>query len=154
MTSLVVPGNADDMIKLIDIAIAGADTNPLAGGAAGGELRGVTDIIQISFKAGYWYGVLDLNDQLGIDYQMDTFGAVAMGEVHNLSRFGAIVYPDEIQKSGRSCGIINEGSTIFLRSGTDAIKPTAAVPPGAIVHADFKDWPTDAILSSAWSKMD
>ena len=154
MTNLVVPGNADELVKLIDISVAAADTNPLPDGSAGGELRGISNITQIDPKAGYWYGVLDMNAQEGFDYQVDTWGNPPMGEVHNRQRFGAIVYPDEIQKSGRSCAIISELGTIFLRSGDVEIKPSATIPPGAIVNTDYKDWPTDATLTSSWAKMD
>ena len=154
MTSLVVPGNTDELVKLIDISIAGADTNPLPGGSAGGELRDVANIIQITTKAGYWYGVLDQNLQEGLDYQVDTWGNTPMGEVHNLQRFGAIVFPDERQKSGRTAAIISEIGTIFVRSGLDEIKPSALVPPGAIVNVDYKDWPTDATLATIWGKLD
>ena len=57
MTSLAVPGNLDEPIKLIDVALATADSAPLPSGSAGGELADLTSYGTISPKAGYWFCV-------------------------------------------------------------------------------------------------
>lgn len=154
MTSGGVPGNADAVIKLIEVAVAGSDTAPLPAGSAGGENATLLGSTLSSPKAGYWIGVLDTDANDGENYQQDTGGLIAMGDVHHRTRFAFLAYPDASQKSGRIAAAINEGSTIYRRLVTVSIKPSTAVPPGAVTAAGWKDWPNDAALRADWVKLD
>lgn len=155
MTSAGTPGNSDPAIKLLELSVALADSAPLAGGQAGGELQQISTYGISSSKSGYWITVLDRDGQAGEDYQVATGGTPAMGNVHHPGKFGVIAYPDAYGASGKIAVILNEGGGVYRRHLQSNIRPAGgATPPGAMTDASFKDWPTELVLKSYWSKTD
>ena len=161
MTSAAVTGNTansttDPSIKLIELSVASADSDP-ALIAAGGENIALTNFSVPSAKAGYWYQAL-INDltlagSTEATYKLDTGGTPTMGSVHNTSKFGFIAYPDS-QSSGKYCFIVNENNTIFRSATSGSVKATASNPPGLLALTAYQNWPNDQTLKSFWSKLD
>jgi hypothetical protein len=92
------PAATEEMIKLIEISVAGADAAPLDGGPA---LVARDQYVVFAPKAGYWYRALchDDEDPDALDRQ----------------RFAACAYPAFYPKSGRRTYILGEGHTIYQR---------------------------------------
>ena len=153
ITSCSVPGNAEQPIKLLDLGYAGSDSNPLADGDAGGEYRGIDNFITHAHKAGYWVTAMDA-DAYGDSYRMDTAGKVAMGNVHNSSRFAFLTFPESIKSTGQFAGIVSEEGAVLKRLLGVEIKPSNANPPGPVTDLDYINWPSDSDLKSYWSKLD
>ena len=159
MTSCAVAGHINDTtdpaIKLIELSVASADTDPNFLAAAG-ENCNLSTFAVSSAKAGYWYQALELdltfNGAAEGMYWQETNGTLAMGLVHNTSKFGFMAYPDS-QSAGKYVFIVNENNTIFRSATSGTVKPATTNPPGRAV-APYKDFPTDANLKSFWSKMD
>lgn len=158
----IAPVASTEMIKLIDLSMAGADASPVGAGAIGdtGAEVPIQDLATVSPKAGFWYAVLDVDTSDGVDYQQDT-GATAgiTGSVHNTWKFGFYAYPDS-RSSGRSLFYINEGNTVFKRGTTDTYDRSTSMPPGStpptgVYGGPAVDaWPTDTELKSYFSKID
>ena len=160
MTSTAVTGNTpnsttDPSIKLIELSVASADADP-ATPTAGNENVALTNFAVPSAKAGYWYQALITDDTLAgtaeATYKQDTVGSVAMGSVHNTSKFGFLAYPDS-QSAGKYVFVVNENNTIFRSATSGAVKTTATSPPG-VMGAPYDSWPNDANLKSYWNKLD
>jgi type II secretory pathway pseudopilin PulG len=154
MTSAVQAGNNDPAIKLIDLALAGADADATVF-PAGGENTLITTYTVSTSKANYWYCSL-LSDRTvsgaEADYTLNTGGSLDMGEVHNVSRYGMCAWPDSYN-AGRFAYIVNEGNAIFRRALTSNIRPSVTNPPGKPAGA-YSEWPADADLKSYWTKLD
>lgn len=162
MTSGAVPGSTpnsttDPSIKLIELSVASADTDPLQPTTT--ENVALTNFAVSSAKAGYWYHALitdaTLSGTTETTYKLDTGGSIAgMGSVHNTSKFGFMCYPDS-QSAGKYVFIVNENNTIFRSATSGAVKPAITNPPGTLVAGSpFIDWPSDQNLKSFWSKLD
>jgi prepilin-type N-terminal cleavage/methylation domain-containing protein len=160
MTSAAVTGNTpnsttDPSIKLIELSVASADTDP-AVPTAGTENVALSSFAVPSAKAGYWYMALVADNTMGAapeaSYQADTGGTPAMGSCHHTSKFGFLAFPDS-QSSGKYIFIVNENNTIFRSATSTVVKTTATTPPG-LLGAAFLNWPNDANLKSFWSKLD
>ena len=159
MTSAAVAGKTvgttDPSIKLIELSVASADTDP-ATPAAGGENPDLTNFAVPSAKAGYWYQALLLDDTLAgsaeATYKLDTGGTPTMGTCHNTSKFGFLAFPDS-QSAGKYVFIVNENNTIFRSATSGAVKAGATNPPGTCA-APYDAWPDDANLKSFWNKLD
>jgi prepilin-type N-terminal cleavage/methylation domain-containing protein len=151
MTSAVLVGNTDAPIKLIDLAVAGADSAPLASGAAGNEYCPVSQFTVQSPKSGHWYYAM-ANDAPagGSAYAVDTGGTPVMGAVHNQGKFAFLTYPDVWRSGGKKVFMINETSAMFSREISTSIKSSNLSPPTAPLSA-WRDWPTDGTLKSYWS---
>jgi len=145
----------DPSIKLIELSVASADTDP-ATPAAGGENLDLTNFAVPSAKAGYWYQALTTDDTLTgsaeSTYKLDTGGTPVMGSCHNTSKFGFLAFPDS-QSAGKYVFIVNENNTIFRSATSGAVKPSASNPPG-LASAPYDQWPDDANLKSYWNKLD
>jgi type IV pilus assembly protein PilA len=160
MTSTAIAGNSnsttDPAIKLIELSVASADTDP-ALIAAGGENCNLGTFAVSSAKAGYWYQALELDQALGsateATYKLDTGGSLAMGSCHNTSKFGFMCFPDS-QSAGKYVYMVNENNTIFRSATSGTVKTGTSNPPGIITTAVYKDFPSDANLKSYWSKLD
>jgi type II secretory pathway pseudopilin PulG len=164
MTSCAIPGAAanstiDPSIKLIELSVASADGDgtPVTAGNENGSL---TNFAVPSSKAGYWYQalVLDLTltGTIETTYALDTTGSLAMGSVHNTSKFGFCSYPDS-QSSGKYVFIVNENNTIFRSATTGAVRGSTSNPPGPLsagTGSIYQNWPDDTTLKSFWSKLD
>jgi type IV pilus assembly protein PilE len=154
MTSAMQAGNTDPAIKLIDIAIAAADSDGTVF-PAGGENSLITTYTVVSTKASYWFTALisDLSSSAGeADYTINTGGTLDMGDVHNGSKFGMGAWPDSYNV-GRYVYLVNENNSIFRRSLTGTIRPSTSNPPGKPA-GEYSDWPTNANLKAYWAKLD
>ena len=160
--SLSSTSTPDLPIKLIDITVAGADVTggqpiPTASAAVSGRTAStvaMSTLIQLSQKAGYWYGALSENNQTTTTYALITDGGATA--THNRSWFGFSALPDVLNGSGNWVFILNESNTVFKMQpapGTVLFTMPGSTPPVAIIAA-FEDWPTDALFSTQWSKMD
>jgi len=163
MTNCAVAGRAggtvDPPIRLIELALACADSDP-ATAPAGGECMDVTQLGVVSAKSGYWYCALLVDGALPSNadatYKQDTAGNVAMGTCHNMGRFGFVAFP-ESATFGKFVYMINEGNTIYRSATTSAVRTGTAIPPGVagtgFINA-YANWPDDTNLKSFWSKLD
>lgn len=125
----VLPVGSTEMIKLVEISVAGADTastgsSPL--GATGPGQVGVSQYAVSAPKAGYWFRALR--------HAEETPGAL------DPNRFAACAYPANYPKGGRLTFILDENNTIFKR---DLGRPG---PPDV--------FPDEATLRTKWSKLD
>jgi prepilin-type N-terminal cleavage/methylation domain-containing protein len=161
MTSCAVIGNTpnntnDPSIKLIELSVASADCDS-APNTSGGENVALSNFAVSSAKAGYWYMALVLDNTLSgtaeSTYRVDTGGTVAMGTVHNTSKFGFCAFPDS-QSAGKYIFMVNENNTIFRSATTGVVRASTANPPGVLTIAQYLNWPDDSNLKSFWSKLD
>lgn len=158
MTSAAVPGSGDAPIKLIELSVASADSNPLGAGDPDTpkENAGIDAFGTHSPKAGYWYFSLVSDSSLPggatAIYAQDTDGSGDL--VHNTSRFGFVAYPDAMGASGKLCFILNEQNTIFKREATSEVKPGVTLPPGPVTDPDYANFPDDTTIKAYWSTMD
>jgi prepilin-type N-terminal cleavage/methylation domain-containing protein len=148
-------GGTANMIKLIEISVAGADSL-LAGHAS---CEDITNITTRSAKSGFWYESLltDASDTADTTYQTNTSGtdeagAAVTATLYHTSKFGFLAHPDSAS-AGKFAYIVNENNTIFRRALTSALK-ASGIPTVRNTTAGFNDWPTDANLKSFWGKMD
>ncbi len=160
LTSAGIAGNNDPPIKLIDIAIAGADASPGGVGIAGGHLAPISRFTNTTVKAGYWYchltgywQPLSANSWVGTTYRTNT-GGVTMGSVHHHSAFGFLAYPDRYKSSGNQIFLINEDNVVLKRVLTASIKPTSAIPPGIPTDLTIRYYPLEQWIRLYYSKMD
>jgi hypothetical protein len=125
----VLPACSEEMIKLIELSVAGADAAPLGKGMIGdlgpGQIA-QSQYAVFSSKAGYLYRALLHDDE--------TPGAL------DPNRFAACAYPVDYPKSGRWTYIVNKTHTVYAR---DLGRPGAP-----------DVFPDDATLKSEWSKLD
>jgi prepilin-type N-terminal cleavage/methylation domain-containing protein len=155
----VCPDGSSEMIKLIDMLVAAADSNPGEPGAtppAGGTETGQGFYCIKAPKAGYWFRPLQ-NDEDGSTYQTDTGGGVWAGNpFFHLSKFSCEGYPDS-RSAGRLYFILNEGNSLFKRTvaanyarpATNAAVSSLGGTAGAITQ-----YPDETSLKSDYSKMD
>jgi prepilin-type N-terminal cleavage/methylation domain-containing protein len=168
----LIPVGSSDMIKLIELSVAGADFNrstqaTSATGAAGPAYVNPTNYTVNAPKAGYWYKAA-VNDEEASVYAtntsgvVDTAGTVGTTNGRNHSKFAFIAFPDSFS-AGRAAFFINEGNTIFKRPLTSNCRPAGAPPvttlltvgTSGIVGANpAEDWPTDSELKAQYSKLD
>jgi hypothetical protein len=125
----VVPKGSREMIKLIEISVAGADDSPQ--GTLAPEQNGPGHVAQEHFarrapKAGYFYRALRHADE--DPKKLDP------------TRFAACAYPAEYPMSGRKTFIIREDNTIYAR---DLGRPG---PPDV--------YPDPATREREWAKLD
>lgn len=163
LTNASVPGNAggtvDPPIRLVELTVAGADTDGSTLNA-GGENMSVTQFGVFSQKAGYWYAALTLDNSISgtteCTYKQDTGGTPTMGSVHNMSKYGFLAYPDS-QTFGRFVYIVNESNTIYRSAMSTGVRQGTAVPPGlagAGFASVYQNWPDEPSMKSFWSKLD
>jgi prepilin-type N-terminal cleavage/methylation domain-containing protein len=157
LTNCAVSGNTDPPIKMIDISIAGADTDNTVP-PAGGENTNVTTYIVQAAKGGYWYSALTLDNSVSgtaeATYRQDIGGITPMGTVHNLIRYGFMAFPDS-SSFGRFVYIVNESNAVFRSATTGTVRIGTSMPPGpAGVNSALLNWPDDNTLKSYWSKLD
>jgi hypothetical protein len=140
-------------IKLIEISMASADSDPLKGVTRPPYVP-VESFTNQGAKAGYWYWALraDASVVPSAPYRQEPKDDPPSSRHYNTSRFGFIAYPDNV-RSGRAIFIINEGYTMFKRPNDEALRPSTRVPPGPITRPGFLDWPSDAILQRNWERM-
>ena len=86
--------------RMIPRGVAEADAKPL---------KALVDV-PVPYH-GYYFKVLERDDQSDITYNMDTDGSGR--KTHNSTRFGFCAYPVEYDSTGRWTFIINENNTIF-----------------------------------------
>jgi hypothetical protein len=129
-------------IKLIELSIAAADGDPLAGWypAIPANQRP---------KANFWYQALATDRSVTPPTRSWTGN-----QPYNTGQFGFIAYPDDYIDGGKYAFIVNENNTIFRRALTDDIKASDRNPPGRLKLAGYTDWPSDDELKANWSKLD
>jgi prepilin-type N-terminal cleavage/methylation domain-containing protein len=155
----VCPTGSTELIKLIEISVAGADIAPLGTAATP---TAATETLQTFYtqntpKAGYWYRVMN-TDEDGTAYALTTNGLGWTGAYFNHSKFGFTCYP-QTRSAGRTVYILNEGNTIFKRSvnqtyGTINSGTTTFTDGWLVGSAALLDYPVDTELKSDYSKMD
>lgn len=140
---------AGAFLKLIELPVAQQDGSPLGAGTAGGVMGLL--LPPLSNKAGYWITALeqDLDTNPAAPYQQTT--DAAMGDVHNMTRFGYVAYPEAYGVSGRALFIVNQTSVVYRRdAGGDVVVP--GVPPFAI-QPIWRNYPNNP-TGSGWGKLD
>jgi len=163
MTNCAVAGKAggtvDPPIRLIELSLACADSDP-AIAPAGGECMDITQLGVVAAKAGYWYCALQVDGGLPLNtdatYRQDTAGNLAMGSCHNMGRYGVVCFP-ESATFGKFVYVLNEGNTIYRSATTSAVRIGTTIPPGIAGTGfinTYKDWPDDINLKSYWNKLD
>jgi len=157
LTNCAVSGNTDAPIKMIDLSIAGADTDGTVP-SAGGENTNVTTYVVQSAKGGYWYSALSVDNNLTgtaeSTYRQDTGGTTPMGTVHNIIRYGFITFPDT-SSFGKYVYIVNENNAVFRCATTGTVRIGTITPPGpAGITSAYLNWPDDNSMKSYWSKLD
>jgi hypothetical protein len=115
-----------EMLKLIEMSVAGADAAPLNDGAA---LEGV---VERAAKSGYLFRAMTHD---GSSTPPDPYNK---GANRHPSKFGFCAYPEEYGAGGTMTAIISEGNTVFL-------KDTGGEP--------LLEWPSDEELRT-WTKAD
>lgn len=150
-------GRASDparAIKLIEISVAGADSDPLR---APGDPYGISirAWVEASPKAGYWYWALrgDGTETPPAPYRTDTHGTPNAGGFYNTSRFGFLAYPDR-PSVAKVAFMINEANRMIRKSCDSSVRPGSLQPPGAVTHPAFRNWPSELDQRSAWRSMD
>ena len=169
----VVPVGSTELVKLIEISVAGADFNSPTGVALG--VTGLNHVTSTAYsinapKAGYWYRAM-FSDNSGAAAEAyvvntsgvsDTAGTVTTTVWWNHSKFGFLAFPDSFS-AGRSVFFVNEGNTIFKRPTNGNVKPAGALPNATalmatattVVGAAAPDqWPDDTELKNQYSKLD
>lgn len=160
MTSCTTTGNSggttDPPLRLIDLSLAAADTDPTVY-SAGGNNMDVTSFGVVSHKGGYWFAALSSDSSVvGPEgtYRQDTGGDYAMGTVHNLHKYGFISFP-EGASFGKYVFIVNEANAVYRSAITQPVRLGQAYPPGLTgFNATYQTWPNDATMKSFWSKLD
>ncbi len=125
----VLPVGSTEMVKLIEVSVAGADTASIGRstlGAMGPGQVAVDHYAVLSPKAGYFFCALRHADEKP--------GAL------DPNRFAACAYPANYPSSGRLTFILDENNTIYKR---DLGRPG---PPDV--------FPDEATLKAKWSKLD
>src|SRR5204863_3309193 len=152
-------GTVDPPIRLIELALAGADSDGSTV-AAGGECMDLTTFGIFAAKSGYWYAALLVDGGLPpsseATYRQDTNGNFSMGSVHNMGRFGFVAFP-ESTIFGKFTYVLNEGNTIYRAATTSTVRIGTAIPPGVAGTGfinTYADFPDDNSLKSFWSKLD
>ena len=164
----VVPVGSTEMIKLIEVSVAGADFASAGVAALGVEGLEVVDRDRYAVAApkyGYWYQRM-LTDDESLPYQTNTEGVARVDGTlsqkswWNHSRFGFYAFPDSFS-AARDVYFINEGNTIFKRAMNGPVKPPSAAPnPAGIRLRTGKDgltgsqvpetWPADSVLKAEY----
>ena len=157
------PLDTNEMIKLVEVSVAGADHNAIDKSAAPpaatpltGMLAGQTFYATRAPKAGYWYRALT-TDAEGIPYATAAGTGVGLtGAYFNTSRFGIESYPDS-RSTGRNVFIVSEGNTIFKRGIINSYVVPASNQPtqhlGGTITV-LTAFPTDDLIKSDYSKLD
>jgi prepilin-type N-terminal cleavage/methylation domain-containing protein len=158
------PTDTPEPIRLIEISVAGADSQPLgtASSPAPADEVDVRHFTLSTPKAGYWYVALE-EDEAGTPYATSTEGVGPLGAQpwFHRDKFAFLAYPDTFA-AGRTLFYINEGNTIFKRAAVGNVRPAGgAVPPGVALIAagaagasPLLSWPSDADLRRDYSKLD
>jgi prepilin-type N-terminal cleavage/methylation domain-containing protein len=172
--SISPPGaTSSAAIKLIDITLAGADTNPPAtiswtasGTPAPSTETAITSFILSSPKAGYWYYALvsdrSQSSPTGVPYKTETDGSGS--SLHNGTMFGFGCFPDSFS-SGRQIYLVNEGNTVFRRQVFSNVRQGTGSPPSPQYPLNNattllnptdnpQNWPDDTNLKADYAKMD
>jgi len=141
----------DQPIRLIEVSIACADTDP-ALVPAGGENMALQNFGQPAPKSGYWYVAFvkdrTLEDSEESVYKRDTAGNPPMGKCHNTSKFGFATFPDSTGK-GKYIFRVNENNTIFREPVTGNPRSGNSIPPGLdTVPGIYLEWPSDEDLKA------
>jgi prepilin-type N-terminal cleavage/methylation domain-containing protein len=158
------PIGSDQPIKLLDIAMAGADSNPqgTAAAATPGDQIAVSTFSLSTPKASFWFLAL-ITDETGTPYAQTTAG-IAPFDVQpwfNHARFAFLAYPESFT-SGRQMFYINETNTLLKRTLNGRVRPAAPIiPPGTALLAagatgtsPLTQWPTEVQLKADYSKLD
>jgi prepilin-type N-terminal cleavage/methylation domain-containing protein len=168
----VAPVGSTELIKLVEISVAGADFASVGFFPIGNT--GLAPINRTSYtvaapKAGYWYQRM-LLDPGGAAYQVNTngvvdeAGSIAENPWWNHSKFGFYAFPDSFA-AGRNVFFLNETNTIFKRPMNGTVKDLAATPtiggitlsvgPSHLVGTQVaEEWPVDSVLKLQYSKLD
>lgn len=163
MTSAAVRGGygnttTDPAIKLIELSLASADADPTFF-PAGGENSTLQTYAVSSAKSGYWFAALNADGSIDPAkedprYRQDTGGDPPMGPCHHVSRFGFVCFPDSLS-ADKYVYIVNENNTVFRAVVTGGTLRGPKTPPGVgLLPSAYLNWPSEADLKKAWSKMD
>ncbi len=159
----VCPVGSTEMIKLIEISVAGADSDH-GNGTSGSATPTVATETAVGFyttaspKAGYWYRAIESDDDVTVaNYKQNTGGTGWAGTAasFNFSKFGFESYPDS-RSAGRNYFLVNEGNTIFKRGvAQNYAKPAASAAVTSLVGTSATtSFPNDSSLKSDYSKLD
>jgi hypothetical protein len=131
----VKPAESDEMIKLVELALASADAAPLGDGAE------LAKVAQRGPKAGYWYQALASYSEEGKSepYAQDTKGEKGRGKAYHNTRFAFCAFPSEYGITGTRTFLISEMNQVYW-------KDTGGEP--------VLEFPSDDDLLRDWKKLD
>ena len=147
--SIQATGAAKSALAISDVALASADTAPLAAGAYdNGRAQTTGTPLAQSPKSGYWCQA-QLRDVGASDLMTstDTTGSA----VHHVGSYGFCAVPVNYGVTGTFCFIVNHGNAIFKRDFGTAT-PLVASPVARFTFAELDQWPTGPDLSASWNK--
>jgi hypothetical protein len=139
----IVPheGNGQ-MIKLIELSIASADSDPLP--TAYPPLPAIR-----SSKAGAWYQALNVDRSIRPPEVLR-----GPGRTFNTTSFGFVAYPNDFIGGSKDAFIVNADNTVFRRTLTDDVRDGDDDIPGPLKAPGFTDFPDEDELKKHWSKLD
>jgi prepilin-type N-terminal cleavage/methylation domain-containing protein len=159
----ICPPDTTDMIKLVDLAVAGGDHNAVDQGVTApaptpttGCYTGQAYYAVRSPKAGYWFRSMRTDDN-GLAYGIASTSATGLtGAYFNLSKFAYEAYPDS-RAAGRNVFVVSETHTVMKRGLIHSYVIT--LPTASIAHlmgttTDLTRFPSDSQLKSDYSKLD
>lgn len=134
-------------IRLVELAVAGSDSDPLQPPQETPYARSIDSFTRSAARSGYWLWAMraDASVNPPEPYRRE-------GNRHP-SRFGFLAFPDS-PSSGRYAFIINEAHTVFRKPVNASIRPSRASPPGCVTHPAFVHWPGEGALSREWTRPD
>jgi prepilin-type N-terminal cleavage/methylation domain-containing protein len=158
------PIGSDQPIKLIEITLLAADSDPRGTAAA----PVVADHVAASYfqiaapKSSFWYMALQ-EDELGDPYARVTQGVAPfdMRPWFNAAKYAFLCYPESFS-SGRQMFYVNEENTLFKRGLSGTVRPANVLSPpgnallatGALGTAPLLQWPNSTELKSDYSRLD
>ena len=158
------PIGSTEAVKLIDIALCGADSAPQGTAAAPIFADQVDNAFYVARapKASYWYIALQ-EDETGSPYATVTGGLDPLDDKawFHPTKFAFSAYPDSYSVA-RVLYVLNESHVIFRRPLRGNVRPAGALSPpgtalidaGALGDAPLLRWPTEEQLKSSYTKLD
>lgn len=152
---LQVAATSNAVAALNDIGVASADTNRSAATATGFSNANVSYnsalLLTASPKSGYAYQAL-VSDSVGTAYAQVTDSG---GACHNFGNFGFYAFPVAWDSTGNHVFIVNEGASVFRRDYGTTTSTTAFTAANTTFNGtDSANYPTAAVLSSSWGKVE
>jgi type II secretory pathway pseudopilin PulG len=158
----LVPIGGSEGVRLIDITVAGADSNPQGTAATptAGDETAVGFYTTSSPKGSYWFIAL-LSDDSGTAYAQNTQGRAPLNQSwFNHNGYGFMCF-SQSKSAGRNAYYISEDNVVLKRSTPGNVSTTGGGAPGTALNASAfagtsptLQWPAPDQLKSDYAKLD